>query len=488
MKRLGPIALAALLAPLPAAAHGAAERYDLPLPLDYYVAGAGAVVALSFAAIGLLWKPERSSASAGATRRAPIELAGAFWPWLRLALGAIAVALFALAIAAGLFGNAHPGRNIAPTFVWVVWWVGFAFVAAFVGNFWPWIDPWRLLFAGAERIAARRFAPLRPYPRRWRHWPSFVLLATFSWFELISPFASDPRWLAGAAIAYSAITWLGMAVYGRDTWLRHGEMFSVYFDLLGRFAPLSLSAEGRGLRLRWWGGDLARPRPIAGALVAFLLLMLAAALFDGFLGTGLWRTIERWAAQRLPLNFDRHGFIAASLCLAGLWLVFLSAYRAAVWAAARLTGDGENGAALGQRFALTLLPIAIGYHVAHNLSYLLVQGQAIFRHASDPFGRGWNLFGTAGFEPDIGVIDARATWLIALVAITGGHVVSVFLAHRVALARFASPRLALRAMLPMTALMVLYTGLSLSILAEPLVRFSRPDPSYSLIPLPSDRG
>ena len=107
----------------------------------------------------------------------------------------------------------------------------------------------------------------------------------------------------------------------------------------------------------------------------------------------------------------------------------------------------------------------------YNFANLLVQGQLLIALISDPFGRHWNLFGTAGFEPDIGIIDARLTWYVAIGAIVTGHVISVWLAHRIALREYGSPRQAVIASLPLTVLMVLYTAISLSVIAEPLVQF-----------------
>ena len=84
---------------------------------------------------------------------------------------------------------------------------------------------------------------------------------------------------------------------------------------------------------------------------------------------------------------------------------------------------------MARNFALTLVPIAIGYHVAHYLVFLLVQGQYIIPLLSDPFGRGWDLFGTAGYRVDIAVAGARFAWYTAVAAIITGHVFAVYLAH-----------------------------------------------------------
>ena len=117
---------------------------------------------------------------------------------------------------------------------------------------------------------------------------------------------------------------------------------------------------------------------------------------------------------------------------------------------------------------MSLAPIALAYHVAHFLSFLLIQGQRVIPLASDPLGRGWDIFGTAGYEIDIGVVNARFAWLVGVGAIVVGHVAAVYAAHVIARRTFATRALTLRSQLPMTALMTGYTMLSLWIVAQPI--------------------
>ena len=163
----------------------------------------------------------------------------------------------------------------------------------------------------------------------------------------------------------------------------------------------------------------------------------------------------------------------ATLGLVGVWLVLLVAYAAAWRLTVRLVGR-DAAAALGPRVPLTLAPIAVAYHVAHNLGFLLVRGQELIPLASDPLGRGWDLFGTAGWTPNIGLVGARFEWYVAVGAVVAGHVMSIWLAHRLMLHVVPAPRRAALASLPLTALMVGYTALSLWVIAEPLVRFNPP--------------
>ena len=74
--------------------------------------------------------------------------------------------------------------------------------------------------------------------------------------------------------------------------------------------------------------------------------------------------------------------------------------------------------------------------MAHYLVFLLIQGQYIIPLISDPFGYGWNLFGTAGYRVDIAIVGARFAWYAAVTAIVVGHIAAVYLAHVKAIETF----------------------------------------------------
>jgi hypothetical protein len=208
-------------------------------------------------------------------------------------------------------------------------------------------------------------------------------------------------------------------------------------------------------------------------MTAFVLLLLSTVLFDGLLNTPEWASFEHTIGARLG---DPAGFEAITIRTAGLvafWLLFLGIYLAVSATMSAAAGRYKPGEMAG-RFTFTLIPIAIGYHLAHYLVFLLIQGQYIVPLISDPFGWGWNLFGTAGYRIDIAVVGARFAWYAAVAAILVGHIIAVYLAHVISLRALRPRHAALRSQVPLTALMVLYTFVSLSILAEPIVERSAP--------------
>lgn len=439
----------------PAWAHGVEARYDLPLPVGYVIAGACASVALTFVA-SALW--QRPPAAGSPRRRAPRTVTVA--PALIVVTRATGLLLFLLALAAALWGTRDPLMNLAPTLVWPVWWVGFSIFAAGIGNLWPLFDPWRTLFDGLDAAARRLGRPrgialgLR-WPAALGVWPAVALLLGWCWLEVVHPLASAPHRLGLAALLWTGINLLGMGLYGRAAWQAHADVFALAFATLGRLAPL---------RLRLPRDAAGWRTPVPGR-VAFVMAMLASVIFDGLHAGDAWPAFEAAWHRALPGWPDPNGHIAGSAGLLAVWIGFVLSYRGTL----ALGGAWARDAGTAARLALALVPIAVGYNLAHNGSSLALQGLGVVALLSDPFGWQWDLLGSARWRPDLGWVDARLTWIVAVTAIVGGHLASIIGAHRVALAARLDRRTAARALLPLTLLMVAYTGLSLTLLAAPLI-------------------
>jgi hypothetical protein len=379
-----------------------------------------------------------------------------------------------------LFGVQSPLKNIAPVMVWAIWWVGMAYISALLGDLWALVNPLDTLFAWAEALYARmrpghKFAIGLRCPDAIGAWPAVVLFLAFIWMELVWERSDSPAYLAVAMIAYTALTWLGMLLFGRTQWLIHGEVFARVFGLLARFAPTEVresSSGGRAFCLRPYGIGLLPREPVPASIVVLVLAMLAAVCFDGFMETPLWAgLLEHYAPSALGWQGDGDaarawvqtaGVIGAPLLFVGVYLVFC---RLVAWCGdARVPVNRIAGL-----FVLTLVPIAIAYHLAHYLSFLAMAGQYLIPLVSDPFGFGWDLFGTRNHFVRIGLVDARAVWYVSIGTIVIGHVIAVYLAHCVALHAYPGRRVALRSQWPMVALMVCYTMTSLWIIAQPIV-------------------
>jgi hypothetical protein len=467
----GLLAAASLLQASPAAAHGFGQRYDLPLPLLLYLFGAAAAVVVSFIIVGVFVGGGGSRASFDRRFDLTSRLIGRVMlhPALGLAAQLIALAVFMVTAVAGFIGNQDPYRNIAPTMVWIIFWVGLAYVSAFIGDLWALANPWRTIFAAVEHTSRRLANRSRlRYPEALGVWPACLLLLAFSWIELVYPSPAQPRHIAWFAAAYSLLTWAGMALFGTEVWLQRGEVFTLVFGTLARFAPTEISRREHVCALRPFGSGLLADGQASASMTAFVLLLLSTVLYDGLLGTPQWAAAEGAAVDLLGRG-DGFALVIRSIGLVGFWLLFLAVFIAVAAVMSRFAGGGCEALEMARHLASTLVPIIIGYHLAHYLLLLLVQGQYVVPLISDPFGFGWDLFGTAGYRVDIGIVGARFAWYTAVAAILLGHIAAVGLAHLKMMRLLPRRGIALRAEIPLTALMVAYTILSLSIIAEPIV-------------------
>jgi hypothetical protein len=201
----------------------------------------------------------------------------------------IGCALFVLSLVAGFFGNPDAYANLIVTMVWVLWWVGMAFFCALVGDLWEVVNPLPTLYRAAGPVVGGRDARVHSglaYPAR----PGGVAGG-----RAVLRLRVGRAGLAGEGraarhrhrlLAYSALSWGGMLLFGVEVWRRQADAFAMAFRVLGRFAPLELrssttTAPAR-LRLRPYGAGLLTDEPVSNSVAAFVLLMLATVTFDGF--------------------------------------------------------------------------------------------------------------------------------------------------------------------------------------------------------------
>jgi hypothetical protein len=439
-------------------AHGIGGVRDLPVPESFFFTTAAIVLIVSFVLLGALWKRPLLEAHAGG-RALPPALSAIFLSTaLRVVLQVVAVGLFLVTFATALFGTTTELLNWAPTFVYVVFWLGVPLLSVLFGNVWRTLSPWRAVADFAVwllELGGREARPVLDWSGRWGRYPAAGALLSFVALELADPRPAYPRTLAIAIALYTYWALAGMAVYGRDAWTRGGEGFAVAFELLSRIAPFA-SREGRVV-VRWPFTGLGGAEHVPGTL-AFVAVMLGSTSFDGFSRTTRWQNLiagiraDLAEASQRVVDLATTGTNVVGLVLF-VGLVALT-YLAAVRAAAALSGTRRS---LVPDFVLPLVPIAAAYLVAHYFSLFLIQGQFIITLASDPFGRGWDLFGTVGFAPNLAIVAPDTVWYVQVIALVVGHVAGLAIAHDRAVAIFENRRAALRSQYPMLALMVLYT-------------------------------
>ena len=446
---------ASLLAPV--LAHGVGGRSDLPLPLWQVAFGAGVAVVLSFAiAVIVVDRPRLARLAVG--RPLPVGLDRALTRVLGPVLRVLGLGLLVVVILSGLLGAERSpdfpvATNIAPVAFYIVLWQYAQVVSASVGNVWSVLSPYETMGLLGERLGIVRRSGTSPASPASSGptptdppttWPAFVGIGGFLWLELAWYDNTDIRMLGAVILGYSVWVMANVVRSGRS-WLQRGEGFTVLFGLLAAMAPFFRGDDGR-LRIRWPLTGLALVRlPTSTSLL--ILTVLGATSFDGYTRTEHWDGIVG----------DATGWTATAWATAGL-AVFVALAIALFLGACALSGrlTGDRAVTVLDDHAPSLIPITLGYTIAHYFSNAVFEGQGFWRALSDPGGQGWDLFGSADHRIDYLVVSTRLIAWVQVGAIVIGHVGAVLASHDRALERHA-PNVALRSQYPLVAVMVLFT-------------------------------
>ena len=457
-----------IVADTPAAAHGLGGRSDLPLPLGHVIWASVFILCATFLAIGRYWsKPWLRQAAINKklliSQRKTLEGDTTAIPAKPLRL-AVAIAtrttgliVFGIVMFAALGGNPHPPVNLAPVAFYVIFWVGVSVLSACVGDVWRAFNPMVVLANAVDWLRVRTISGIsksdsrvstsdtglpRDRPLVGNHWWAAVTLFGFVWLELAYFKPSSPRAVAVFLITYVAVVTLASLIRGRSS-ISYVDGFGVLF---GYFAAMGLwqrDINGR-LRLCWPLSGLTAVSAVPGTQ-ALVLVVIGATFFDSFSSGTSWALSD---SQGWGLTADNTVGL-----LFTIGVVFLI-YWVAIKSMSIITGDQEQE--LSNLFALSLVPICVAYTIAHYFSYLLFEGQRLLAHISDPFGYGWNLFGTATYQVNYTILPAAAIAWVQVVAIVVGHVFGVISAHDIAMERY-SRDLAMRSQHPMLVAMIIFT-------------------------------
>ncbi|MBZ0296734.1 MAG: 4Fe-4S binding protein [Anaerolineae bacterium] len=356
--------------------------------------------------------------------------------------------VFTLVILSGLFGTPAGSRNFGIIFVWIVWWaLLIILLVPFLGRAWCAICP---IPAPGEWIQ-RRSIVTKHYPKlrslNWR-WPrrlknmwlqnfGFLGVALFSAIILTRPNIS--AWvLLGFIVTGVALS----VLYKNRVFCRYVCPVGGFIGLYSMMSPLELrvrdpqvcldhttkdcvtgNANGYGcpwivfpgsltrntycglcmeclktcpknnitLNLRPAGSDLlvAKERKLDEAYKAFI--MLGCALLYSIVLLGPWGWVKNWANMDTLPHWIAYaaGFLAINLLiLPGLFWLTTAITR-------RLCRQQILIRQLFIDYAYTLIPMGLAAWIAFSLGFVLINGSYALRALSDPFGWGWNLFGTA---------------------------------------------------------------------------------------------
>ena len=423
-------------------------------------------------------------------------------------------------IYAGLFGSRV--ANITPIAVWTVWWAGLIFTVLLLASTWCFICPWDALANLASRLRlAAKTEPLsigmKFPPWLANMYPAILLFGILTWLELGYGVTTNPR-----TTAYMGLGMAAMAIVAALLW--DGKKFCAHACPVGRicgiysnFSPIEIRAKKErvcqscktedclygdadgypcptgislkvvndatmctmcteciksckkqnvAINLRPFGADLSstvHPR-LDEAWLA--LTLLALTLFHGLSMTPLWEnfapggfSILKW----MGLTFGTPQVLNFTLAMLFALAIPIGLYWLSCVVADRLTGRRLGVRQLFRDFAFSLLPVALFYHIAHNLMHLLSEGPEIVPLLSDPLGTGADFFGTSGMHMSP-LVSEGVLWGMQVGLILVGHAFGVVVAHRFAHGRFDTKALAIRSLIPITVMMILISTAGLSLM------------------------
>lgn len=454
MLRLALAIFLTLLA-LPAVAHVSERAIVLLLPTDYY--SAFGVLAVMFTVVLTVvippkvfaWMFAKHTPTQPTPKPVPVALSAP--------IHAIAFASFALLITLGLFGPRDPLVNLLPLTVFTVWWICLLIVQATLGNIWAVINPWTgpvgWAFGNGHRFRLPDWVGAGPAVI------GFLLFAAY-YLTDIAP--DDPARLAKFAGGYWLFTFAMCGVFGR-IWLEKCESFTVIFNLVGTLALL------QGRKLQWPGHALVRFAKPSMTLALLSVSFLAIGSFDGLNETFWW--FGKLGLN--PLEFAGRSSVVTEnlLGMAAAVILLNLIFSACIWAGYLLAGRPGDFRTLYTRLALTILPIGVGYHLAHYLTSVMIGLQYWLAALDDPLRSGLHILGLEDFHVTTGFLNqyntVTAIWLTQAGAIVVGHIMAVILAHAISLDFFNSHKTALKSQVFIAIFMVAYTFFGLWLLASP---------------------
>ena len=366
--------------------------------------------------------------------------------------------VFYLFLLSGLWGSPVGNRNIAIIFVWIAWWfVLKAILVPLGGRVWCMICP---LPAPAEWLSRRSLTAVRYIEKPFRglhhrftglqkDWPKFLnnmWLQNFLFLALISfgiilitrPIATAFLFLmilltslclalifrrrvfclylcpvGGFLGTYSMAGMSEIRVIDPEICKTHKEKECYMGGRAGWACPWnqypgkmtrnnycglctecikSCPKENVGLFVRPFGSD----RMLRGYDEMFnVIIMLVVAIAFSITMLGPWGPIKTAANVT-----ESRQIIPFLMYLASVWgsalIVFPGLYLLAARTGSRLAG-GVDSRDMTLRLAYALIPIGIFSWIAFSLPPVMINYNYILSVVSDPFGLGWNIFGTANY-------------------------------------------------------------------------------------------
>ena len=373
--------------------HGIGSVGDLPIPFETVLNVSAWVIILTFVFLKISWKK-----SVLVQKEVIVEQRQ---PWLGKIFG---VFILSLLILPGLIGNEEAKTSITPLIIWVFLWIGVPVLGLVFGDIYSKFNPLSIIPSPEKKPSTVWFAA--------------ALFFGLTWFELVWRKPGNPTHIGIVFILLMLIT-TGTRIIFRKASIEVDPLHLLHHLYAKLRFTLSKPIYKNMLE------NIANLSNFKG-MEYFILLMIGTVTYDGLRGTTFWYNL--FGSSTLDITFSTFAFF-------GINIIIIGSYRFACWFALKVSGEKQDLNNISLLFGHTMLPIAFAYHVTHYLSLLLYESQTILYRLNDPYGIGWNLFGINDVSINY-FLTPVALWGIQVFVTLAGHMLSVVLAHDLAIKLF----------------------------------------------------
>ena len=432
------------------------------------------------------------------------------------------VFLFGVVLFAGFYGDRNPGRNIAPTLTWNIWWVGLIFVILFFGKMFCYACPWDAVTSWLRRMSFLKIKNKEVFnlglkwPRYLKNiYPAMIFFIALTWIELGYRVTLSPEKTAILGLIMFGMVFIPGLIFEKKSFCKYGCLVGRVSGLYAMFAPVEIRSidldvcrkcktvdcfRGNGsgyacptgmnlktmntntycimcaecfrtckydnvaLNIRPFSHDLmTNPKPRLDEAF-FALTLFALTAFHGLTMTPVWRLMTGTVKNITGAGEITAFSIAMAVCIVIPVLVFYLFSRVSYFMAG---SSGANFRSMFIKYSYSVIPIALFYHVAHNFEHFVVESQKLIVLISDPFGFGWNIFGTADVQT-ASLFPVGTIWFTQVFMIVIGHVFGIYISHRYSYQMFKDRKSAIKSQIPMIVMMILFSILSLWLIAQPM--------------------
>ncbi|MDD5615895.1 MAG: 4Fe-4S binding protein [Candidatus Methanoperedens sp.] len=362
-----------------------------------------------------------------------------------------AVMFLVLVVFAGFFGIQNSNRSLVTNSVWVIWWSLLIISLAVAGRVWCLMCPFGAIGDWVQRRTFYKkvndtFSLNRKLPVKFRNLSlAAVFFLVITWADFQFNLVNSPLNTAYFIVALLGLIVIISIIFERRSFCRYVCPITGLIGLYSMFAPFELRAKEKetcktckekycisgnengyacpvfeypgtmdknnhcvlcteciktchrnniSFNIRSFAGDLFTLTKIRMDEALFILILLGVTIFQTLIMIRPWVGFTRDLMVYTGASYDSVRFILFITAAVVPVLVYSIAIGTS-----KLLDIKISFKDIFTGYTYSIIPLGLMMHLSHNIRHLLEEGTGIIPVLSDPFGFGWNLFGTSGYIP-----------------------------------------------------------------------------------------